>query len=946
MSFAKFAPTSEHDAAANAGEPAGEDLQLALEVSDARPDEEREEAVGDEIDVAGTVNRVKWIAADSSRMIIEIKREDRSRNAYIAVIGPAGLGVPRPGERVRVFGKLQEDPQFGRQIQADAIVPEAPIDARGIVRWISRSQIPGVGPRTGDHLAAFFADTLPQKIADADALREAGIGPKKAKAIAAAWAETLKNPTSLTFAKLVGLGLKPAVSRKLVEVFGSAAVGIVEREPWALADLVEGIGFKKADEIALALGKSPDDPARIRAAVVHALKAAEGEGHCGLSSAELLAAIKNIVALPQERVLTAIKELVVKKRIVYSRMGDKALIQTAELARCEAYVARRLADGIVMGETKGGVLDREHAEALVEGAAGDSDETRVLNAQQLEAVITGLSRRVTAITGGPGVGKTFTCRSLVDALVSAGLPREEIVAVAPTGKAAKLMNEVLDLPSSTIQTALMPNFDDGNFVYGHDEGNPFKEKFIFIDETTMKDLSLFEHFLRAVDFERTCLVWCGDVDQLPSVGAGRVFADMIESGAVPVVRLTELYRSKAGGGIAEAARRINAGEHPGAGEPDGEYQMIAINTRDRAQQAAEIADKVVETVSGMLQASPAAQAGSRGFASLSEIMVLSPMYRGAAGIDNLNARLKQVLNPIDEEDPSSFLVVANRNPEAPDILYSAGDRVIQLKNDKKRGLVNGEIGIVEEIVPEYDRKADTVRGRSMIVNFGSEPPRKAEPAPEIFVVGQDTLLDLAEELEIHYALMDLDDPEAVAEHARLQARYAEAEAQLERISRNDPDPRVRARWATLAAAHNERERRRFEEECARGPRLVTIKTAGDLEQIRPAFCMSIHKAQGSESPCVITVAADEHRIMLRRNLFYTALTRGKRKSIIVGSDRAVEIAAACVEDSRRNTLLKQRLLAEVERLSPGLVARLQARKAGERATEANEPAGRAMALAM
>lgn len=554
------------------------------------------------------------------------------------------------------WGTYKGQPTF----RAVMIMHEIPKGARGIVTWIRTKAAGGVGKATAEKLAKHFGDRLPEVIGDADALAESGIPRKKAEAIAEAWNSNAGQPELVEFLGRFGVG--EMTIAKIVKRYGAAARRIVRENPWALAETIDGIGFATADEIAMEAGHARESEKRLDAGVRHALDQKTGrEGHCGLPMRELVEEATRLLRVPRHLVEQAARRVAADRSVVNDEVAG--LVYPIGLHKAEAELAKRL-DAML---SSGPRIPEDIARAAVEAAVADLGVKR--DESQVEAAVMAVTNPLSIITGGPGTGKSTTQRIIVSALESFG---KEVVLAAPTGRAAKRLAEVSERPASTCHRLLSFSAEKGGFEY--DASSPFEEDHIIIDEFSMVDVRLGHAFMDAVKKDGAVTI-VGDVDQLPSVGAGQVLRDLIEAGSIPVARLRTVHRQAGDSGIVVAAARINAGENP---LPHGEeldgFELLSDEKDTGTPEA--LRRTVVDLMSKRLP--------EMGFDPIQDIQVLSAMRKGELGIHVLNEELKQALNPADQ---TNSVEVRKR-------VFSVGDRVMHLRNDYAKKVYNGEVGTV------------------------------------------------------------------------------------------------------------------------------------------------------------------------------------------------------------------------------------------------------------
>lgn len=580
------------------------------------------------------------------------------------------------GMDLLISGQWTMHPKYGEQFKVQSYSMEQPRTKAGIARYLGSGLIPGIGMALAERIVARFGlDTLEVLDNNIDRLGAvSGIGAKKLAGIKTAWGEQRKIAGLMSLLAEYGVG--PGTAARIHKEFGDKAEETVRLWPYKLTQ-IRGIGFLTADRIAQKAGIPFDSPDRLEAGALHVLAELAGVGHTCAPREVLCDQAAGLLGVESDAVNEAIGRLLAHNRL-YSEV-DAVVEAGAEpveamylpwLCRAETGVVghlRRLLD------TPSPLrVDAAHLPRRIAGVS--------LSDLQREAVRLALTRKVAIITGGPGTGKSTITRSILSVLLDNDI---KPTMAAPTGRAAKRTAEVCDWKAQTIHR-LLGATGPGKFAHGED--NPLAGQFFIIDETSMVDIALFHALLRALPDEAH-LVIVGDADQLPSVGPGNVLADLIESGAIPTVRLDTIFRQAAGSTIITNAHRINEGKYPWLPQNDADpavrrarqdFFFIAAEGQPRA---AEIIEKVVaERLPQAFGVAP------------DNIQVLSPMRtRGEAGADELNNRLQARLNPALPGAPGAR---SGRR------VFRPGDRIIQTKNDYDRGVFNGEIGRVLAIDPE------------------------------------------------------------------------------------------------------------------------------------------------------------------------------------------------------------------------------------------------------
>lgn len=715
-------------------------------------------------------------------------------NGYTVLVVKAGksrvsaVGIMPPiavGEKLRITGDWTEHPVYGRQIKVQSIEIEKPTTLSGIEKYLSSGMIRGIGPATAKLLIrAFGEETLdvlysqPEKLLDVP-----GIGQKRAQMIQESYAEQAQQREAMVF--LQSYGVTPALAVKIYKRYGENVRQVITRNPYRLVEDVEGIGFKTADRIAASLGIEQSSEYRLSAGVKYTLsEATAGAGHCYLPRPELALAARRLLGSDADSIDRTIDSLIlshdISAQILPCDSGEEVVaLYLPSTYRAESEVARRLREMIdAMPDSMASDLTAQIDELeRIEGLA--------FHTQQRQAIETAVTHGMTVITGGPGTGKTTIIKCIIKLLSVHG----DVALAAPTGRAAKRMSEACGMEAKTLHRLLEYGGEEGDFARSED--NPLEIDTLIIDEMSMVDIFLMRSLLRAL-VPGTRLIMVGDADQLPSVGAGNVLRDILDSGVIPSVRLTEIFRQDEKSMIVYNAHRINRGESPRLNAKGSDFFF------ERAVSPSDAAKRIVTLCSARLP----------GFLNLDpvrQMQVLSPTKKGECGVWMLNQLLQAEFNP-----PASGKHERVRG----DTTFREGDKVMQTRNNyqlkwKKdgaigiedgQGVFNGDIGFVTFIDPQE---------HVMEVQFDDE------------------------------------------------------------------------RTATYEG--------------------------GDVDDLELAYCISVHKSQGSEFPVVIMPAVGGPPMLLTRNLFYTAVTRARRMVMIVGRESAIEQMIANVNTRRRYSALCWRL---------------------------------------
>ena len=685
------------------------------------------------------------------------------------------------GEHAIFEGELTDHKDYGRQIRVASYEATRPETKSGVERFLASGLIRGVGPATAKQIVAHFGkraldvlESEPERL-----IEVSGIGPRRAAIIAESFAEQNGMRNTLLF--LQSYGLTPNLSMKIYRAFGDATESVLRANPYRLVDEIAGVGFRTADGIAMSLGFGRESEFRLRSGLKYVLaEAANGAGHVYLPKETLLKQAAQVLDAEAELVEGVLRGLILQGELIVETIGDAAAVYLPRLHRAECETAR------LLNRLKRSVRppEQSESEALSLIARHEAALGVELCAEQREAALAALKEGVCVITGGPGTGKTTSINVIIRLMQRLG----KVELCAPTGRAAKRMSEATGCPARTIHRLLEYSGEQQGFA--RDEDNPLDADVVIVDEMSMVDVFLMRALLCALR-PGTRLVMVGDVDQLPSVGAGNVLKDMIASGVVRVARLTEVFRQARQSQIVLNAHRINRGEYPQIRTRDTDFFL------ERLQTPAEVADSVVALAQTRLP-------NYMGLDSLRDIQVMAPMKRGDVGVFALNAKLQGALNPAAPDRPEFAHAGA---------VFRRGDKVMQVRNnydlvwnrgsEEGEGVFNGDLGVILAA----DRKA-----KALTVQF--------------------------------------DD-----------GRVAEYDESM-------------------------------------------------LDDLELAYCISVHKSQGSEFDAVVLPLVNGPPMLMTRNLLYTAVTRARRLVVIVGRE-------ACVQAMVKNNHIAHRYSALDLRLRTG-----------------------------
>ena len=623
--------------------------------------------------VTGMVERVTYHNDETGFSVLRVK----AKRDLVTVVG----SVPdvSAGEWVTAQGVWVHDRDHGLQLQASFLKTSPPTSREGIEKYLGSGLIKGIGPVYAKKLVEKFDEGVFTIIDQFSARLEevAGIGRERRIKIKSAWAEQKVIREIMVFLHSHGVSTSRAV--RIYKTYGEEAIETVRANPYALAKDIPGIGFKTADVIAAKLGIPADSIIRARAGLLHGLVEAMDAGHCALPREELVEKTTALLSVNSDLVEEALARLLLDGDAV----NDRGFVYLPAILKAESGIAARLL-ALAALPSAYPAIDLEKAAEWVQKKTG-----KELAASQMDALRMAISSRALVITGGPGVGKTTLVNAILLILRAKNI---QCLLCAPTGRAAKRLAETTGLEAKTIHR-LLEFQPSGGFVRGPQ--NPLACDLLVVDETSMLDVPLMHKLLRALP-DRAHLLLVGDVDQLPSVGPGMVLGDIIRSGAVPVVRLTEIFRQAAGSRIITNAHRINAGDQPEtSSEATSDFFFIERDEPDEIQAA--IANLIRTRIPKKLGCDP-----------VRDIQVLCPMNRGALGTRQMNAVLQECLNPPRPGEPA---VERFGTP------FRLRDKVIQTRNNYDKEVFNGDIGRIVRL-DEAEREATIAfDGREVAYDF-------------------------------------------------------------------------------------------------------------------------------------------------------------------------------------------------------------------------------------
>ncbi|MGW2600779.1 SF1B family DNA helicase RecD2 [Streptomyces klenkii] len=625
--------------------------------------------------VEGVLERITYANEESGYTVARVDT-GRGSGDLLTVVGSL-LGA-QPGESLRLEGRWGSHPQYGRQFTVENYTTVLPATIQGIRRYLGSGLIKGIGPRIADRITEHFGtDTLDVIESDPGRLIEVpGLGPKRTKLIGAAWEEQKAIKEVMVF--LQGVGVSTSIAVRIYKKYGDASISVTRNQPYRLAADVWGIGFLTADRIAQAVGIPHDSPERVKAGLQYALSQSTDQGHCYLPEERLIADAVKLLQVDTGLVIDCLAELaaeesgegvagVVREKVPGAEGGQPVTaVYLIPFHRAELSLAGQLKRLLGDGADRLAAfqdVDWDRALTWLAGRTGAQ-----LAPEQRDAVRLALSSKVAVLTGGPGCGKSFTVRSVVELARAKGA---KVVLAAPTGRAAKRLSELTGAEASTVHR-LLELKPGGDAAY--DKDRPLDADLVVVDEASMLDLLLANKLVKAVP-PGAHLLLVGDVDQLPSVGAGEVLRDLLAPGSpVPAVRLTRIFRQAQQSGVVTNAHRINSGAPPITHGMTDFFLFAEEDTEEAGRLTVDVAARRIPAKFGL--------------DPRRDVQVLAPMHRGPAGAGTLNGLLQQAITPARPELPEKRF--GGR-------VFRVGDKVTQVRNNYEKGqngVFNGTVGVV------------------------------------------------------------------------------------------------------------------------------------------------------------------------------------------------------------------------------------------------------------
>jgi exodeoxyribonuclease V alpha subunit len=649
--------------------------------------------------LSGAVERITYYNPENGYTVLRLRPDMKMANRFTnkSSLNADGLAtvvgsLPElsPGEHLRLQGQWDNHPKHGPQFKAEVCEQTLPATVAGIQGYLGSGMIKGIGPRFAERIVELFKEetfnvieSTPERL-----LEVTGIGEDRKQKITTAWKEQKQVKEIMVF--LHGHGVSTNLAVKIYKTYGDASLETVQKNPYQLERDIYGVGFKTADRIAQALGLPTEHPSRIEAGIVFALNEMINEGHVYVPKELLAQKAIELLAVPQELIAPALERLAQDERIRPEMIPlNEKKAQGGNVSEAQAMYGTPVIYLTPLYFSEKGVAERLRTLASAASQVGTMNHSlfpvEKLSEEQQAAVNMALTHPLSILTGGPGTGKTTCLKALISTLAE---QHKSFALASPTGRAAKRLSEATGHPASTIHRLLEFSPVEG---FKHDEANPLDLDFLVVDEASMLDLLLMNNLLKAVR-SGTHVLFVGDVDQLPSVGAGDVLRDIIHSGMAPVARLNSIFRQAADSAIITNAHLINQGKFPKFAKGEGDFFLFP------AEDATAAADWIVDVVSERIPQ-------KFGFDAVRDVQVLAPIYRGPAGVIALNERLQEKLNPPSGSKPERKLYGT---------IFRLGDKVMQTQNNYDKDVYNGDIGFVrtldmveQTLVVDFDGRTAT-----------------------------------------------------------------------------------------------------------------------------------------------------------------------------------------------------------------------------------------------
>lgn len=636
--------------------------------------------------IYGVVERITYFNADNGYSVIKLTPERdypdaQARDGTIAVVGV--MPEIAPGERLQLVGQWVNDARYGKQFKTQTVIPMIPDDADGLAAYLASGIVKGIGPSTAQKVVKAFGKNT-RHVLDNEPDRLYTVLKKSlAAALIEAWNKNVAERQAMIF--LQQFGVTARMARRIYNYYGSSTTARVQQNPYLMADDIFGIGFRRADQIAQRMGLATDSRERMRAGVLYALSELARDGHTYAPRGTLIDKVIELLAYDDDKrvsVAAAVDAQIAAREVVQSPLTvDDQTVEALYLPIFYAAEKNAAEHLLALGAAHSPII-KHHARTQWDKFLSELAEKNdiSLSEQQRGAVKAALTSKLTVLTGGPGTGKTTTLRMVINALEHG---KYKFALASPTGRAAKRLQEATGHDAYTLHRLLGFSPSEGGFTFNED--NPLPHEFLIVDEASMLDLMLFNAVLKALKPDAH-LMLVGDVDQLPSVGAGNVLHDVIDSGVAHVTRLETIFRQGEDSHIIVNAHRINQGEAPYMDNRSEDFFFFTTNDSDTV--ADWTADMVIQVVTERL-------VKKFSIDPIRDVQVIAPMYRGAAGVNALNEALQAALNGN----------TRNAQAQIGGRVLRLGDKVMQTKNNYEREVFNGDIGYVRAI----DSKDSTLR---------------------------------------------------------------------------------------------------------------------------------------------------------------------------------------------------------------------------------------------
>ena len=633
--------------------------------------------------IFGLLEKISYHNEENDFVVAKLREKEKKE--LTTIVG--NLSGVNPGESLKLTGKWVQNKRFGEQFQVESFEVTVPATLHGIQKYLASGLIQGIGPIMSERIVEKFGlhtleviEKKPERLSEVE-----GIGPKRISMIRKAWVEHKEIKEIMIF--LQGHGVSAAYSAKIYKQYGNESIEIVRENPYRLAHDIYGVGFIAADKIAQNLGIDRNSLIRAEAGLIYVLNQLTEEGHVYYPENQLIHKAKEILSVDEEIIILAVRELTKEKELFLEDLDPDGHLRAVYLApfyTAETGVAQMLVN---LKESPSNIRPI-HPEKAIEWVQQKLNIE--LARRQEEAILVAATSKVLIITGGPGTGKTTIITAILRIFQQLKL---RILLAAPTGRAAKRMNEATGWEAKTIHRLLEYSPHKGGFK--KDQDDPLEVDVVIIDETSMVDTLLMYHLLKAIP-SHAHLILVGDVDQLPSVGPGNVLKDIIRSGRITVVRLTEIFRQAQESMIVVNAHKVNQGEIPVLKEIDEpektDFQFIQEEDPEKILQ--NILDLCSERIPRQFRFHP-----------LREIQVLTPMHKGTIGVTNLNIELQKRLNPGQSGITRGAWT------------FRVGDKVMQIVNNYDKDVFNGDIGWISKINPEEREVTIEFDGRGVPYDY-------------------------------------------------------------------------------------------------------------------------------------------------------------------------------------------------------------------------------------